>query len=271
MGTSDIAAVPPDSPTSSGPGPMEPAAPQNLSEVLRKRDDATARLQADYELLEHLVAHNARGLAWEAVVESLSTYAAQVLDGWIRSGMVFTQLSRKLIGVRSWPVGRERLATDAWFREEVIAHCIVRALEKLQYKLRTGNGWDPRKGSSLTTYFITGCLNEFVYVFEKERQWWTTANTSDDLEIGEAVETGSRMLWSSARTQTDVAETVTDRILALDHLATLTDIDRDILWAVADGYTHKEIAHLLQVTAKAVERRLDRIRTRARLSVRNRG
>ncbi|MEV0538228.1 RNA polymerase sigma factor [Nocardia salmonicida] len=304
MGTSDIDAVPPEKQTSSHTGAVTPLVPHDFSDSPRDAqttplrcprnvvdtvvgsgdaksatypgdlDDAAARLQADHELLDLLVAHNACGLVWEGVVESLSAYAAQVLDGWIRSGMVFTQLARKLIGVRSWPDGRQRLATDGNFREEVIAHCIVRALEKLQVKLRTGQGWDPRKGSSLATYFISGCLNEFVYVFEKERQWWTTANTPENLgvrETAELVEVGARVLWSSTQNHIDIAETVTDRILAIEHLSTLTDIDRTILWAVADGYTHAEIAHLLHVTTKAVERRLSRVRTRARQYVRNHG
>ncbi|MBF6340894.1 LuxR family transcriptional regulator [Nocardia abscessus] len=308
MVTSDIDAVPPDRRTSSDTEPVEFRVPRDgqlfLDAVTHMASpptpcsdladttvtlagaqasptastcdpvDAPARLQADRELLELLIAHAARGLVWEKVVEDLSAYAAQVLDSWIRSGMVFTQLARKLIGVNSWPAGRERLASDKYYREDVVAHCIVRALDKLQHKLRTGQGWDPRKGSSLATYFITGCLNEFVYVFEKERQWWTTTHQPGNLdarETSELLDAGARVLWSSAQTHTDIAEMVTDRIFVLEHLATLTDTERTILWAVADGYTHAEIAHLLHVTTKAVERRLSRMRTRARMSVRNRG
>lgn len=231
---------------------------------------ALDRVHADCELFALLVEHNAEGVVWENVVEELAAYASQVLDPWIRSGAIYIQLSRKFIGMPAWSAGRQRLVDDQTCREDVIAHTIIRALEKLRRGLREGTGWDPRKGLALNSYFINGCLTEFVCVFEKERQWWNTHQGAADYdEAIELIGFSASVLWGS-RVVADPADIVTNRIVLLEHLAGLTADDRTALWAHLNGYSHAEIAHLLHVTSKAIERRLHRLRKHARLSVRNR-
>lgn len=233
--------------------------------------EALNRAQGDCDLFDFLVAHGARGPVWEDVVEKVSAYAWQVLEPWICSGAIYERLAGKYLGIREWPAGRRRLAGDRAYREEVIAHVVARALEKLQQGLVTGTGWDPRKGLALSSYFVQGCLHEFVYVFDREHRWWTTHHSSSGIydEAIEPVGPGSTVLWGSGL-GADPAEIVTDRIMLLDHLAALSETDRIVLWAHAIGYAHAEIAHLLSVTAKAIERRLHRIRNTTHLYVRNR-
>lgn len=226
------------------------------------------RVQADLELFDLLVEHGAQGVVWETVVEELSAHASQVLEPWICSGKIYAQTTNKMLGVPDWPAGRDRLARDGTYREDVIAHIVVRALEKLQKGLRAGTGWNPGKGLSLASYFITGCVHEFVYVFKKEYQWWTThqselTDSSDEIR-------DSPGLWSP-RMGADPADIVTDRMAILEHLAGLHPDDRMTLWAHAHGYSNAEIAYLMRVTTKAVERRLYRLRKKTHQSVRNLG
>ncbi|MFF3569251.1 hypothetical protein ACFYXQ_15885 [Nocardia jiangxiensis] len=165
-------------------------------------------------------------------------------------------------------MAQQRLSTDTFCREEVIAHTIARTLEKLRNAIRTGTGWDPRKGLALRSYFINGCLNEFVCVVRKERKWWTT-HPGAPAEAGESTET-ARLLWGS-RINVDPAEIVTNRVVLFQYLAGLSAQDRKVLWAHTIGYSHAEIAYLFRkATSKAIERRLHKIRKHARLSVRNR-
>jgi DNA-directed RNA polymerase specialized sigma24 family protein len=226
------------------------------------------RVQADFEVFDLLVERGVKGVLWEQIVEALAAYASEVLDPWIRTGVIYAQTSHKLLGVPDWPAGRDRLACDQNYREEMIAHIVVRALEKLQKGLRAGTGWNPRKGLSLASYFVTGCLHEFVYLFKKEHRWWTTHQCELDDTSDELI--GSAGLWDS-RLGADPADIVTSRMAVLEHLAALSPVDRTALWANLSGYSNAEIAHLLQVTTKAVERRLHRLRQKARQSVRSLG
>ncbi|WP_063131657.1 sigma factor-like helix-turn-helix DNA-binding protein [Nocardia fusca] len=233
--------------------------------------EALNRAQGDYDLFDALVRHGARGLVWEMVAERVAAYAWQVLESWICSGAIHEKLSSRYLGIPDWPTGRQRLAGDQVYREEIIAHVVAAALEKLQQGLAAGTGWDPRKGRSLSSYFVEGCLIAFVSMFAKEHRWWTAHHSSADLydEVIEAGVSGTTVLWGS-ELGTDPADIVTDRIVLLDCLAAMPETDRLVLWAHACGYTHAEIAHLMSVTSKAIERRLHRIRNATHLSVRNR-
>ncbi|WP_328393275.1 sigma factor-like helix-turn-helix DNA-binding protein [Nocardia sp. NBC_00416] len=226
------------------------------------------RVQADFEVFDRLVDSDVKGEPWEQIVEALDAYASGVLDPWIRTGVIYAQTSHRLLGVPDWPAGRDRLACDQNYREEMIAHIVVRAMEKLQKGLRAGTGWNPRKGLSLASYFVTGCLHEFVYLFKKEHRWWTTHQCELDDSSDELI--GSAGLWDS-RLGADPADIVISRMIVLEHLAALSPVDRTALWANLSGYSNAEIAHLLQVTTKAVERRLHRLRQKARQSVRSLG
>ncbi|WP_216908584.1 sigma-70 family RNA polymerase sigma factor [Nocardia noduli] len=230
------------------------------------------RMQAELELYELLTADGISALVWEKVVEELSAYGSQVLDPWIRNGVIYAKARRLVIGLPDWPAGRERLAGDRNYRQDMIAHTIVGALGKLHTNLSTDQGWDPRKGATLSSFFITGCLIEFVSVFDKERVWWTThhAGPVDFVEATELVESGRAVLWGT-QLGADPAEVVTNRVVLFDYLATLSADERLILWANVNGYSHAEIAQLLGVTTKAVERRLYRLRESARMSVRSLG
>ncbi|WP_157186698.1 sigma-70 family RNA polymerase sigma factor [Nocardia jiangxiensis] len=263
MDTSDRGALP-DGRGSSGLDPLDPVVPDPVAQAL----DALDRAAADRELFELAAEHDAGGPAWEELVAALSAYAWNVLDPWICCGEIYTRVSGKLAGLDLRAMAHQRLSTDAFCREEVIAHTITRAVEKLRNAIRTGSGWDPRKGLALRSYFITGCLNEFVYVVRRENQWWTSHRREP---TGPDEPTEAAGLLSGSRLNIDPAEIVTTRLVVFQYLAGLSAEDRKVLWAHAIGYSHAEIAHLFRnLTPKAIERRLHKIRKHARLSVRNR-
>lgn len=232
------------------------------------------RAQADRELFELLLVHGVDGVVWERLVAALVAYAAQVLDVWISRGEIYTQVVWRFPGRQFWLPAQQRLARDPHYREDFVDHTIVRALEKLQIGLRTGTGWNPAKGRTLRSYFIDGCLHEFVYVFDKEQRWWRTHQTEQTVDHTEDTETTSspHILARESMPGSDPADVVCNRIVLADHLASLSDYNRTVLWAHVNGYTHAEIAHLFpDTTPKAIERRLHRLRQHARNSVRTRG
>ncbi|WP_157163429.1 sigma factor-like helix-turn-helix DNA-binding protein [Nocardia aobensis] len=260
MDTSDRGALP-DGRRSSCPDPT-------VSGPVAEALDALDRAQADRELFELVAEHGASGPVWEELVTALSAYAWNVLDPWICSSDIYARVARKFVGLDLWSMAQQRLSTDTFCREEVIAQTIARTVEKLRNAIRAGKGWDPRKGLALRSYFINGCLNEFVYVVRKENQWWTT-HPGEPTSSGESA-AAERLLWGS-RLNVDPAEIVTNRVVLFQHLAGLSAEDRNVLWAYMIGYSYAEIAHLFRnTTPKTIERRLHKIRKHARLSVRNR-
>ncbi|WP_067834348.1 sigma-70 family RNA polymerase sigma factor [Nocardia lijiangensis] len=279
MGTSDTDAVPPDR-LSSDLDPIDATAPPpgaadpfgepdgSVADLVGEAVDALERAQADRALYELAAEHGGTGPVWEHLVEALAEYAWQVLDPWIHRRGIYPVLSRMFVGLEVGTLARERLANDQVHREEVIAHTISRALYKLGKALRTDTGWDPGKGLTLRSYFLNGCLHEFVYVYQKEQRWSGTHTAPiEDSDADELIESGRGALWASGLGR-DPADIVTNRIVLLEHLATLRADDRTLLWAHAVGYSHAEIAHLFSdVTPKAIERRLYRLR---KLFVRNR-
>ncbi|WP_431956937.1 RNA polymerase sigma factor [Nocardia lijiangensis] len=224
-------------------------------------------------MFELLHAHGVQGPVWETVIVAMSEYATRVLDPWIRTGEIYNKLVDKVIGVKASAVEREALTVDRDYRQDIIARTVVGALTKFQAAMRAGRGWNPCQGAKLRTYFITACLYEFPRIFEEDLRWRRT-NQPVPVEyddINELLEAhGPRMFRSAA----DPVAAVTDRLMIEDYLATLTGPDRIIVLAVAEGYTHAEIAHLfpsLALTPKAVERRLHRVRKDARLALRSEG
>ncbi|WP_174185548.1 RNA polymerase sigma factor [Nocardia barduliensis] len=243
--------------TSQPPGPVEQA--------------AGAQAAAERKLFALLRAQGVQGPVWETVIVALSEYATQVLDPWIWSGEIYSKLEEKTIGLKVGTTERAVLTVNREYRQEIIAHTVVGALTKFRESMRAGRGWDPCHGAQLRTYFVTACLFEFPRVLEGDLRWRRTNQPvpAEYNDINELLETGRPGMF---RPPADPIAAATDRLMITDYLATLTAPDQIIVRAVADGYTHAEIANLfpsLELTPKAVERRLHRVRRDARLVLRS--
>ncbi|MGV9337009.1 hypothetical protein [Nocardia sp. NPDC003726] len=243
--------------SSQPPGPVEQA--------------SAAQAAAEEKLFELLRAQGVQGPVWKTVIIALSEYATQVLDPWIWSGEIYSKLDEKMIGLKIGTTERAALTVNREYRQEIIAHTVVGALTKFREAMRAGKGWDPCRGAQLRTYFVTACLYEFPRVLEGDLRWRRT-NQPVPVEyddINELLETGGRGMF---RPHVDPIAAATDRLMITNYLATLTAPDQIIVRAVAEGYTHAEIAHLfpsLALTPKAIERRLYRVRQEARLALRS--
>lgn len=244
-------------------------APGPVEQAVEELDQAAA----ERELFELLRRQGVKGPVWETVVVALSEYATQVLDPWIWTGEVYSKLTEKKIRLGARAAEREALTANRDYRQEIIDRTVVGALTKFRDHMRAGKGWDPCQGAKLRTYFITACLYEFPQAFGEDLRWRRTHQplSSDYDDIADLLDTRDASRTLSVR---DPLETVTDRLMIQAYLATLTRPDKIIVLAVAQGYTHGEIAHLfpdLALTPKAVERRLQRIRKHARLNLRSLG
>ncbi|UGT59116.1 hypothetical protein [Nocardia asteroides] len=269
MARSDSAAGPPDAPDQGFVSPCvtcgkcSEAGPVDVAEA--EPDQATA----ERELFEVLRAEQARGPAWEHVVVALSEYAVQVLDPWIWTGEIYRQLAEKQIRLKAGVSEREALAAERDYRHEVIERTVAAALRKFRDQVQAGQGWDPCQGAQLRTYFIRTCLLQFPAAFGEGLRWRRIHQP-----IPPEYDTIAELLdarRSSVATE-DPSVMVTSRILLEKYLAMLTETDKMILLAVANGYTQREVAHLFPnqaFTPKAIERRLYRIREHARLHLRS--
>ena len=239
------------------------AATGAIEDVIDEATDKLEEAAAEWEIHQLLVECGARGPEWELVVDRIARYAKAVLDAWLRTGAIYGELGKCRIHVEASERQRFRLAFNEDLREEILATTIVSALEALQKDIRHGTGWNPGKGAKLTTYFLRGCLFHFKTVFEhhlrsERANLQNHAGTSDldpldELHYDSLCDTGLGA---------DPADLVGDQDLIRRHLAPLNEQERQIVYWHTAGYTHAEIAQLLDTTAKAIERKWARLRAK---------
>ncbi|MEV0773804.1 RNA polymerase sigma factor [Nocardia salmonicida] len=173
---------------------------------------------------------------------SLSTEAARVLNFWLRTGRIFSQARRRVIGadLKPTPAELEQLERDRQLREDLVQEILTRAIEKFREQMREGTGWSPDGGASLLTYFITNCVLKFIDVFRKFR----TANDTETQLRSKAV--ADFVVHARGELHLASAESV-DTVLGDRHIAQilfeLSDRDRRILAAYHLGFSPAEIAN----------------------------
>lgn len=234
-----------------------------IEDVIGEATDKLDEAAAERKIHQLLVECGARGPEWELVVDRIARYANAVLDAWLRTGAIYGELGKRRIRVEASERQRIRLAFNKDLRDEILATTVVNALEALQKDIRHGTGWDPGKGAKLTTYFLRGCLFHFKTAFEchlrsERANLQNHAGPSDldplnELHYDSLCDTGLGA---------DPADLVSEQDSIRRHLAPLNEQERQIVYWHTAGYTHAEIAQLLDTTAKAIERKWARLRAK---------
>lgn len=237
---------------------VQPVAPSELADFSpTPAGRHMARLEADLMLMLRLSADGFEGSTWNLVATGLVEYGYAVMRAWITSGLVFSKCRERGVALSSPSDIRPSPDDVVDLAEDVVADAIVNFRDHV---LRVGR-WDPRRGASLTTYFVGNCLLQFP---NHHRRWYQRTKRDraystrlDELTPGTAGR--AFILPDHVASYLDTAETVR-MVLA----AAGDDINRAILKLTAAGYGVDEIAEITELSYKQVESRLGRLRIKAR-------
>lgn len=217
---------------------------------------AAERLRADAELVLAVQLAGYVGPVWDAFADALAAYGFQVMIAWIVTGEVYRQCRLKGFGgsditAPTWRV--ERAAAEELALETVAVS--VRAFR--DQVLPTGR-WQAKGGASVKTYFIGQCLIRFPTVF---RRWRREQQPHPSFPL-----TGAELRPAGA---SDEPETRAVAKLELQRLLRQTGGHQKqaMLILDAEGFSHPEIAEILEVSTRAVESQLYRHRAKHRPDV----
>ncbi|MUL69608.1 MULTISPECIES: sigma factor-like helix-turn-helix DNA-binding protein [unclassified Mycolicibacterium] len=240
---------------------LEHSPAQARAEVERLAEQVR-RHAVDRQLFELVRADGFCGRRWRRLSDDLVRYGWAVLDAWLRTGYIFAKVES--IGRPLKHDGSEtlELAVDRDLREELCAETVARALSNFRAAAVAGVGWNPDGGASLTTFFVGACVQAFNNEFRRwsrhERKWGhnRAVDPQELLKRGDAlaeVQRGPHMFPEPARMAADGDHF--DRVFA-----ELTDVERAIVQLTDDGFSQDEIGEALDMTPRAVEGRLYRLR-----------
>jgi transposase len=200
----------------------------------------------DQQRLEALQAADFDGTAWQRCAEDLAGYGFQVMVVWIRTGQVFDRMQEKNHQLRLKPPSDGRVLTEE-VAEELAIETVGYAIHAFRNILRR-EGWSAAGGASLQTFFIGQCLFQFPNVY---RRW-----------LGETRPTP----WREVEILEDLpsADDPAEQAIGQLEVEALDERTRIILTKVQEGYTQREIAVMLGVTPKVIEKLIAKFRQQHR-------
>lgn len=213
--------------------------------------DNVDRLAGDVNLVTDLALAGYEGPLWEYFSNELAKYGFAVIASWIGRKLIFDRCTKK--GFGGLP------ALDRPFTEDetigLANETVAKALAHFRTDVLMKRKWDHRRGATLRTYFIGQCLIRFPNIY---RRWLAAENrtrylTTDDNDFLDDLNEPARGVDAQAVAGVVADQALTSvkntRVLQAMHLR-------------AQDWTHAEIAELLGVTEKAVERMLANERER---------
>lgn len=226
-------------------------------------DRAAEQRATDGELFARLQADGFRESPHLATLrDRLWRYAWIVLRSWMREGTIIERCREKRINFPAPYTEVEELMRRADVREDLAIDCLGKAVPAFLAKGGRVEEWDPEGGRNLTSFF----LHYALYHFRDAYRRWATGHRRRMYEILRPtlyVHDGDYEVWGpppapSPEEQTVLRETL-DIILEQASME-----ERAACEAMLTGATQEEIAQKLGTTRKSVERRLSRVRGRAR-------
>ena len=222
-----------------------------------------ARLEADAELMQRLLAEGFEGQAWQEVSEALIEYGYQVMRAWVVTGQVFAKLAEKRRNVPPPPPAGIPRPDALMLAQDTVADAIVDFRDRV---LKTGQ-WDPSRGANLTTFFIGNCLVfQFPNLYRTWRRefFWSRTREEPIHSDGERDHPALELRSPDDPALDVVAADHTRRVIA-ETLAPIGDeTNKAILILRAEGFGIDEIAETLGLDYAAVESRIYRARKKLR-------
>ena len=208
---------------------------------------------ADRDWLERLRAEGFQGPRYEMLATGLVGYGYPVLAALIRTRRVFVMTRRQGRPVPLPPAANEHLH-DPEVRLDLAEMTSVVALRLFRIRALEHQQWDPRRGASLTTYFVGAEIRAFPNVY---RQWLSTFLSHYD-------RTTSGAVLPEQDTVPDPATTVCATETIEEILALATPRQRETLLGLAAGLSYDELGHRLNVKPDALRQDVSRFRTKLR-------
>jgi hypothetical protein len=208
------------------------------------------RLAADVELVNRLMWAQYEGLEWRLFRSALAQYGVPVIYKWSMSGRIFAECATKGFG---------RLPRRRRDREDALGiagETVARSLVYFRDHVLIRSVWDPARGASVRTYFIGACVLHFpnVYLRSLGSEWLPERlDRSEEVDPMVVLPDGNRFSRPDTRAE-----------LASDFRSIRDPQTREIVLRTTEGYSHQEIATLLNTTPKAVELKLYRLHQRKR-------
>jgi DNA-directed RNA polymerase specialized sigma24 family protein len=197
------------------------------------------RLIEDADLLLELQLCGFEGREWERFRNRLARYGFQVIRAWCVNGRIFRECRRKM-GPKSPRAPKRALSLDE--AAEVAAETVARALNYFVDEVLRRHRWDPRKGASLSTFFVGACILSFPNELSRLRAEYKPLPLGPGEDIPHTVFSADAI------------------IAAREVLDAMKPRARTVVLRHGAGFTYKEIAQRTGLTVKGVDTLLTRRR-----------
>lgn len=219
---------------------------------LAARAEHRRQLLVDQEIYDELALSDFAGRGYELFIKPIAGYGLSVMRAWIATGRIISECANEGILLPD-ELGRATEHDVTGLANTTVTHALVDFREK---GLR-GGGWQPSAGRSLRSYFITGC----VYAFPNPYRSWRREQARWQRIVRATLAPEDLVELCDPVAPTDVAVHVVDGLDLAAAYARLTREQREVVFLRANGYSHAEIAHLMnKKSPRAVEGMLYRIR-----------
>lgn len=213
------------------------------------------RLAGDVELITLLGLNGFIGRDWDYFATELAKYGMAVIGGWLHSGTIFQRVKSRGLG------GLPRL--DAPISDDDIEglrdETVAKALARFRSDVLMKGKWDPTRGATLRTFFIGQCLIQFANVY---RAWYVDHKRSVRTYLTEHL---AELDAALGQAHCNVEEEVVTATVLTEALSQVKDPRaRTAFELYGLGHTQVEIAEMLRITPKAVERMMSNERERQR-------
>ncbi|WP_371591769.1 RNA polymerase sigma factor [Streptomyces virginiae] len=237
-----------------------------LDRDLGGQEDERARIrrrELDGRIVERLRAENFEGANYQKVVNRLSEYGYYTMTKWTASGEIFRKARQ---AGRPVPADKISFTWAGEDRHAVSVESVLGGLEVFRsYGLISGR-WSPQGGANLDTYFIGAVIRAFPRVYIR----WFDGHQRGQAELEHPAGEGTKDPFGvpDQRATDPVHVAVThDYISRLLPLVTDPQVREALGWR-ALGYTQAQAAQRVDLTEKALERRISRLRDRLTKQVR---
>lgn len=229
-----------------------------------QRDRIVAQRAADRELFAELQADGFEGPRFALLQDRFWHYGWTVLRSWMREGVIIERCREHRIYFPAPYTEVEEMKRRADVRDDIAIDCLGKAIPAfMDGELSPLRDWDPAGGRNLTSFFLHFAL----WFFRDAYREWATGHRRrmreilgpDRIWVYDAVEEW----WDVVLVPGPEHQTVLQETLSII-LAEASMEERAVCEAMRTGATQEEIAQRLGTTRKSVERRLSRVRGRAK-------